>query len=217
MPLLMAYYLKFPHWVVHLGFGIGQAQFVTYLCLTWYGNQFVYAFQGIEYSFGILYMLKEMKLGRNRYTTFETLRAPEVFIRNYRMLQILHSKAMSLYSGVVLPVHQLCYLTTASYCIYCSLALKGIIAVATMAGAFIILYWLLVAFTVFATIHRESQAVLNTWKVRKHDRWEQKTLKSLRPIKIQLGDYSFCDHSMIVTMFKSICEGAVDLVMVKGV
>ncbi|CAG7722307.1 unnamed protein product, partial [Allacma fusca] len=217
IPFVPGCHFEFHHWALQWAFQVYQAYWVTNHLLAWLSNLFIYAFQGIEYSFGILYMLREMKLERNRYTTFEKLRTPDVFIRNYRMLEILHAKAMSMYSGTVLPVHQWCSLTTATYCIYCSLKMKGIIAVVSMVGAFITLYWLFVAFTIFATIHSESKAVLNSWTIQKHDLGLQKTLKTLRPIKIHVGDYSFCDHSMVVTMFKSICEGTVDLLIVKVV
>ncbi|CAG7784816.1 unnamed protein product [Allacma fusca] len=154
-----------------------------------------------------------MQLRRDRYTTFDDLRRPMDFVQTYNALQILNAKAMYLNSGLVLPVNQWVYLFVASYCIYGAVKLEGLFAAVMVVSAFIMLYYLAVVFTIFAKIHSISEELLHSWRKEQQNSFIRKTLTSFKPISIWIGSYYYCDQPMVLSMFQSILEGAVDLLM----
>ncbi|CAG7732849.1 unnamed protein product [Allacma fusca] len=215
LPLLLTGTFEFQGYIRYPVIGI-QAIIILGFLITWFTNQCIYSFPGIEYVFALVYMLKEMEIGpkKGEYTTRSRLRSAQDFILNYRALQVLHAKAMYVYSPIVLPANEWSYIFLATYSIFGAVRSDGIMALIFMSSGFLLLYYLFTVFLVFSKVYQTSESVIRSWKREKHLPWVSKALKSLTPITISVGGHYFVDHGMMLQMYRSVLKGTSDLLMI---
>ncbi|CAG7785180.1 unnamed protein product [Allacma fusca] len=175
---------------------------------------FCQAFPAIEYVFGLLEIMNEMELGRNRYRTRDCLRTPKEFMKIWRELQILNVNCMYNYATIVVPANQWLFSIWCVYCIYGFIKLDGPFAFITFVAAVLILTYLIVMFSVLAQVQLRSTQVLNSWGSQRQSLLFKKFLRSTRSIKIYIGSFYFVDHGMVLNMLKFISESTVNLIVV---
>ncbi|CAG7724881.1 unnamed protein product, partial [Allacma fusca] len=121
-------------------------------------------------------------LKKGKYTTTSRLRLVQDFILNYRALQVLHAKAMYVYSPIVLPANEWGYIVLATYSIFGAVRSGRLVALIFAGSGFLLLYYLFTAFLMFSKVYQTSESVIRSWKREKHLPWVSKALKSLTPI-----------------------------------
>ncbi|CAG7683986.1 unnamed protein product [Allacma fusca] len=214
IPLLLTGTFEFPGYIKYPVIGIQAIIILCYLT-TWFTNQSIYCNPGIEYVFALVYILKEMEIGpkKGKYTTRSRLRSVQDFILNYRALQVLHAKAMYVYSPIVLPANEWSYIVLATYSILGAVRSGGIVALIFTGSGFLLLYYLFTVFLMFSKVYQTSESVIRSWKREKHLPWVSKVVKSLTPITISVGGHYFVDHGMMLQMYRSVLKGTSDLLM----
>ncbi|CAG7723805.1 unnamed protein product [Allacma fusca] len=174
----------------------------------------IFGYPMVPLLFYGLVILLEMRPGRKYYLSLDSLRTPHHFFKVYRNFQVLMKHDLPFYGAFVLPSCQFLFIICAICSTHGAIRMTGIFSLMLFSISIMCLTFLGGFFSLLGSYNEFSTGTMFLWKSHVSRRGSHRQrLRSLSPIRVNVGEFYYADKGMVLTMYAVIFENTVNLLV----
>ncbi|CAG7829813.1 unnamed protein product [Allacma fusca] len=184
---------------------LGFSFVFCYIFFTFMINCVLWSLVLLPYLFSLYKLLLQLWLGQKSYYTLDSLRSSPNFIHTWRCLEWIQKEFNHIFCPVVLLANKWIFIFLCVYNFIVVMKVGGIVAGVSILSALACAGELVIVFTFLGMINQTSQEVLGSWKTQPGTHL-QKSIRSMRSLRIYVGTFYFADRGMVLTMLRAVLE-----------